>query len=131
MTGDLRGGCFVQSTVFQGTNGMRVIQQEILGPVVTVVSFIDYAEAIAYETIYGPRSGAWLRDAAAAYETSQVIHAGRVWVSPNILCPAGAGLGGYKQSGYGRETDQHSLHDYQEVKNLLVNHDPKTLGLFG
>ena len=132
MTGDLKGGYFVQATVFQGTNDMRVFQEEIFGPVVTVASFSDYAEAIAIanETIYGLGSGVWTRDADTAYEASQAIQAGRVWVNTYNLYPAGAGFGGYKQSGYGRETDQQSLHNYQEVKNVLVNHDPKPLGFF-
>jgi len=132
MTGDLKGGYFIQPTVFQGTNDMRVFQEEIFGPVVTVASFSDYAEAIAIanDTIYGLGSGVWTRDADTAYEASQAIQAGRVWVNTYNLFPAGAGFGGYKQSGYGRETDQQSLHNYQEVKNVLVNHDPKPLGLF-
>ena len=132
MAGDLKGGYFVQPTVFQGTNDMRVFQEEIFGPVVTVASFTDFAEAIAIanDTIYGLGSGVWTRDADTAYEASQAIQAGRVWVNTYNLYPAGAGFGGYKQSGYGRETDQQSLHNYQEVKNVLVNHDPKPLGFF-
>ena len=132
MTGDLKGGYFIQPTVFQGTNDMRVFQEEIFGPVVTVASFTDFAEAIeiANDTIYGLGSGVWTRDADVAYEASQAIQAGRVWVNTYNLYPAGAGFGGYKQSGYGRETDQQSLHNYQEVKNVLVNHDPKPLGFF-
>ncbi len=132
MTGDLKGGYFIQPTVFQGTNDMRVFQEEIFGPVVTVASFTDFAEAIeiANDTIYGLGSGVWTRDADVAYEASQAIQAGRVWVNTYNQYPAGAGFGGYKQSGYGRETDQQSLHNYQEVKNVLVNHDPKPLGFF-
>ena len=83
MTGDPKGGSFVQPTVFQGTNDMRLFRQEIFGPVVTVVSFSDYAEsiAIAYDTIYGLGSGVWTRDADTAYKASQSIQAGRLWVS--------------------------------------------------
>ena len=132
MSGDLAGGYFIQPTVFQGTNDMRVFQEEIFGPVVTVATFTDYAEAIAIanDTIYGLGSGVWSRDADIAYEASQDIHAGRVWVNTYNQYPAGAGFGGYKQSGYGRETDQQTLHNYQEVKNVLANHDPKPLGFF-
>ena len=132
MTGDLAGGYFIQPTVFQGTNDMQVFQDEIFGPVVTVATFADYREAIAIanDTIYGLGSGVWSRDADLTYRASQEILAGRVWVNTYHQYPAGAGFGGYKQSGYGRETDQQTLHNYQEVKNVLFNHDPKPLGFF-
>ncbi|CAN5378149.1 aldehyde dehydrogenase family protein [soil metagenome] len=132
MDGDLAGGYFIQPTVFQGTNDMHVFQEEIFGPVVTVASFSDYDEAIAIanDTIYGLGSGVWSRDADITYEASQDIKAGRVWVNTYNQYPAGAGFGGYKQSGYGRETDQQTLTNYQEVKNVLSNHDPKPLGFF-
>ncbi|WP_405769997.1 aldehyde dehydrogenase family protein [Streptomyces sp. NBC_01538] len=132
LPGDLAGGYFIQPTVFQGTNDMRVFQDEIFGPVVTVASFTDYAEAIAIanDTIYGLGSGVWSRDTDLTYEASQDIQAGRVWVNTYNQYPAGAGFGGYKQSGYGRETDQQTLSNYQEVKNVLANHDPKPLGFF-
>ncbi|MHA6757980.1 aldehyde dehydrogenase family protein [Streptacidiphilus sp. PAMC 29251] len=132
MSGDLAGGYFIQPTVFQGTNDMRVFQDEIFGPVVTVATFSDYAEAIsiANDTIYGLGSGVWSRDTDLTYRAGQDIAAGRVWVNTYNQYPAGAGFGGYKQSGYGRETDQQTLNNYQEVKNILANHDPKPLGFF-
>jgi aldehyde dehydrogenase len=132
LPGELAGGYFIEPTVFQGTNDMRVFQEEIFGPVVTVASFKDYDEAIAIanDTIYGLGSGVWSRDTDLTYGASQDIQAGRVWVNTYNLYPAGAGFGGYKQSGYGRETDQQTLRNYQEVKNVLENHDPKPLGFF-
>jgi acyl-CoA reductase-like NAD-dependent aldehyde dehydrogenase len=132
LPGDLAGGYFIQPTVFQGTNDMTVFQDEIFGPVVTVATFKDYAEAIAIanDSIYGLGSGVWSRDTDLTYRASQDIQAGRVWVNTYHQYPAGAGFGGYKQSGYGRETDQQTLRNYQEVKNVLVNHDPKPLGFF-
>jgi acyl-CoA reductase-like NAD-dependent aldehyde dehydrogenase len=132
LPGDLAGGYFIQPTVFQGTNNMTVFQDEIFGPVVTVATFADYAEAIAIanDSIYGLGSGVWSRDTDLTYRASQDILAGRVWVNTYHQYPAGAGFGGYKQSGYGRETDQQTLRNYQEVKNVLVNHDPKPLGFF-
>ena len=132
LPGDLSGGYFIQPTVFQGTNDMTVFQDEIFGPVVTVATFTDYAEAIAIanDSIYGLGSGVWSRDTDLTYRAGQDIRAGRVWVNTYHQYPAGAGFGGYKQSGYGRETDQQTLRNYQEVKNVLVNHDPKPLGFF-
>ncbi len=132
LPGDLAGGYFIQPTVFQGTNDMTIFQDEIFGPVVTVATFKDYAIAIAIanDSIYGLGSGVWSRDTDLTYRASQDILAGRVWVNTYHQYPAGAGFGGYKQSGYGRETDQQTLRNYQEVKNVLVNHDPKPLGFF-
>jgi aldehyde dehydrogenase len=132
LEGDLAGGYFVQPTVFRGTNDMRIFQEEIFGPVVTVASFGNFDEAIeiANDTIYGLGSGVWSRDTDLTFEASQQIRAGRVWVNTYHQYPAGAGFGGYKQSGYGRETDQQTLKNYQEVKNVLDNHDPKPLGFF-
>ena len=132
LSGELAGGYFVQPTVMWGANDMRVFQEEIFGPVVTVASFTDYADAIAIanDTIYGLGSGVWSRDTDLTYRAGQDIQAGRVWVNTYNQYPAGAGFGGYKQSGYGRETDQQTLHNYQEVKNVLSNHDPKPLGFF-
>jgi acyl-CoA reductase-like NAD-dependent aldehyde dehydrogenase len=132
MSGDLAGGYFIQPTVFKGTNDMRIFQEEIFGPVLAVASFTDFDEAIeiANDTIYGLGSGVWSRDTDTTYEASQRILAGRVWVNTYNQYPAGAGFGGYKQSGYGRETDQQTLNNYQEVKNVLENHDPKPLGFF-
>lgn len=132
MSGDLSGGYFIQPTVFQGTNDMTVFQEEIFGPVVTVATFTDYSEAIAIanDTIYGLGSAVWSRDTDLTYRASQDIEAGRVWVNTYHQYPAGAAFGGYKESGYGRETDQQTLHNYQQVKNVLSNHDPKPLGFF-
>lgn len=132
LDGDLAGGYFVEPTVFKGTNDMRVFQEEIFGPVVTVATFEDYQDAIniANDTIYGLGSGVWSRNTDITYEASQDIKAGRVWVNTYNQYPAGAGFGGYKQSGYGRETDQQTLKNYQEVKNVLDNHDKNPLGFF-
>ncbi|HEY5186412.1 MAG TPA: aldehyde dehydrogenase family protein [Actinomycetes bacterium] len=82
LPGDLAGGQFIQPTVFQGPNDMRVFQEEIFGPVITVASFTDYREAIAIanDTIHGLGSGVWSRDADLAYEASQDVAAARVWV---------------------------------------------------
>lgn len=132
LVGDLAGGYYVEPTVFEGTNDMRVFQEEIFGPVLTVAPFADYDDAIAVanDTEYGLGSAVWSRNADITFEASQDIQAGRVWVNTYHLYPAGAAFGGYKSSGYGRETDQLTLNNYQQVKNVLDNHDQKPLGFF-
>lgn len=116
MTGDLKGDSFVRATAFQGTNDMRVFQQEIFGPFVTVASFSDYAEGIpiAYDTIYGLRSDVWTRYAAAVYEVSQVIRAGRLWVSTHVLDPAGAGFQAVLRRAQNRSAEPVQLPGGQE-----------------
>jgi len=132
ISGDLAGGYFIEPTVFQGTNDKRVFQEEMFGPVVTVASFSGFDEAIeiANDTIYGVGSGVWSRTADLIFEARQRIRAGRVWVNTYHQYPVGAGFGGYNQFGYGRETDQQTLKNYQEATNVLDNHDQKPLGFF-
>ena len=132
MSGDLAGGYFVQPTVMVADNAMRVCQEEIFGPVLTVVPFDTYDEAIAIanDTEYGLGAAVWSRDDHLTFEASQDIRAGRVWVNTYHQYPAGAAFGGYKASGYGRETDQQALHNYQQVKNVLANHVNEPLGFF-
>jgi aldehyde dehydrogenase len=130
--GDLDGGYYVQPTVFQGQNRMRIFQEEIFGPVVSVTTFKDEAEAlaIANDTPYGLGAGVWTRDINTAYRMGRGIHAGRVWTNCYHHYPAHAAFGGYKQSGIGRETHRMMLDHYQQTKNLLVNYTPKALGFF-
>ncbi|MEM6289762.1 MAG: aldehyde dehydrogenase family protein [Myxococcota bacterium] len=130
--GDLEGGYYVQPTVFKGNNRMRIFQEEIFGPVVSVTSFKDYDDAIniANDTLYGLGAGVWTRDISKAYRAGRAIQAGRVWTNCYHLYPAHAAFGGYKQSGIGRETHKMMLNHYQQVKNLLVSYDPKPMGFF-
>jgi len=130
--GGLEGGYYVMPTIFQGTNKMRVFQEEIFGPVVSVTSFKTFDEAItlANDTLYGLGAGVWTRDAQLAYRAGRAIQAGRVWTNCYHLYPAHAAFGGYKQSGIGRENHRMMLDSYQQTKNLLVSYDPKPLGLF-
>lgn len=132
MSGDLAGGYYIEPTVMVAENDMRVCQEEIFGPVLTVVPFDTYDQAIeiANDTEYGLGSAVWSRDDHLTFEASQDIRAGRVWVNTYHLYPAGAAFGGYKASGYGRETDQQALHNYQQVKNVLANHVNEPLGFF-
>ncbi len=130
--GDLAEGYYIQPTVFAGHNRMRIFQEEIFGPVVSVTTFKDEAEAlsIANDTLYGLGSGVWTRDSATAYRMGRGIKAGRVWTNCYHAYPAHAAFGGYKQSGIGRETHKMMLDHYQQTKNLLVSYSPKALGFF-
>jgi aldehyde dehydrogenase len=130
--GELEGGYYVEPTVFAGHNRMRIFQEEIFGPVVSVTTFEDEAEAlsIANDTLFGLGAGVWTRDGARAYRFGREIQAGRVWTNCYHLYPAHAAFGGYKQSGIGRETHKMMLDHYQQTKNLLVSYSPKALGFF-
>ncbi|MEM1029779.1 MAG: aldehyde dehydrogenase family protein [Myxococcota bacterium] len=128
----LEEGFYVAPTVFEGHNKMRVFQEEIFGPVVSVCSFNDYDEAIsiANDTLYGLGAGVWSRSAHTAFRAARAIEAGRVWTNCYHLYPAHAAFGGYKQSGIGRETHKMMLNHYQQTKNILTSYDPKAMGFF-
>ncbi|GAB3751956.1 aldehyde dehydrogenase family protein [Yimella sp. RIT 621] len=130
--GDLDGGYYVQPTVFEGDNSMRIFQEEIFGPVVSVTSFDEEADALktANDTLYGLGAGVWSRDGAQAYRMGRGIKAGRVWTNCYHAYPAHAAFGGYKQSGIGRENHKMMLDHYQQTKNLLVSYSPDALGFF-
>ncbi len=132
LDGDLAEGYYVKPTVFEGTNSMRVFQEEIFGPVVSVTRFDDYAEAmeIANDTLYGLGAGVWSRNGNVAYRAGREIQAGRVWVNNYHAYPAGAAFGGYKSSGIGRENHAMMLDHYQQTKNLLVSYSESKLGFF-
>jgi aldehyde dehydrogenase len=130
--GDLEEGYYMQPTVFRGNNKMRIFQEEIFGPVVSVTTFKtdDEALEIANDTLYGLGAGLWSRDANRCYRMGRAIQAGRVWTNCYHAYPAHAAFGGYKQSGIGRETHAMMLHHYQQTKNMLVSYSPKKLGFF-
>lgn len=130
--GDLSGGYYVQPTIFEGTNNMRIFQEEIFGPVVSVAKFKDYddAMAIANDTLYGLGSGVWSRNGNTAYRAGRDIQAGRVWVNQYHAYPAHSAFGGYKSSGIGRENHLMMLDHYQQTKNLLVSYSEDKLGFF-
>ena len=132
LDGDLAGGFYVEPTVFEGTNNMRIFQEEIFGPVVSVTRFSDYGEAmaIANDTLYGLGAGVWSRDGNTAYRAGRDIQAGRVWVNNYHAYPAHAAFGGYKSSGIGRENHAMMLDHYQQTKNLLVSYAESKQGFF-
>ena len=132
LDGDLADGYYIEPTVFKGHNKMRIFQEEIFGPVLSVTTFKDEAEAlaIANDTMYGLGAGVWTRDGSRAFRMGRGIQAGRVWTNCYHLYPAHAAFGGYKQSGIGRENHRMMLDHYQQTKNLLVSYNPNALGFF-
>ncbi|WMT73387.1 aldehyde dehydrogenase family protein [Bradyrhizobium sp. Ash2021] len=130
--GDLEKGYFLRPTVFTGDNKMRIFQEEIFGPVLSVAPFktVDDAIRIGNDTVYGLGAGVWSRNGNNAYRIGRAIQAGRVWTNCYHVYPAHAAFGGYKASGFGRETHRMMLDHYQETKNLLVSYSTKPLGLF-
>ena len=130
--GELSGGYYVQPTIFAGQNSMRIFQEEIFGPVVSVTSFKDYDDAIriANDTLYGLGAGVWSRNGNVAYRAGRDIKAGRVWTNCYHHYPAHAAFGGYKQSGIGRENHKMMLDHYQQTKNLLVSYSDNAQGFF-
>ena len=131
-SGDLAGGYYIKPTVFEGHNKMRVFQEEIFGPVVSVTTFDtpEQAMEIANDTLYGLGAGVWTRDLNTAYRFGRGIKAGRVWTNCYHAYPAHAAFGGYKKSGIGRETHKMMLDHYQQTKNVLVSYSTKALGFF-
>ncbi|WP_430406330.1 aldehyde dehydrogenase family protein [Fluviicola sp.] len=132
LPGDLGGGYYIQPTILKGHNKMRVFQEEIFGPVVCVTTFKTTEEAleIANDTLYGLGAGVWTRDAHELYQVPRAIQAGRVWVNSYHAYPAHAPFGGYKKSGFGRETHKMMLAHYRQTKNMLISYDKNKLGFF-
>ncbi len=130
--GELEHGYYIQPTVFEGHNKMRIFQEEIFGPVLSVTKFNSEEEAlsIANDTLYGLGAGVWTRNGNRAYRFGRHIQAGRVWTNCYHAYPAHAAFGGYKQSGIGRETHKMMLDHYQQTKNMLVSYSTKALGFF-
>lgn len=128
----LEHGYYIQPTIFKGHNKMRIFQEEIFGPVVCVTTFKTTEEAIqiANDTLYGLGAGVWTRDAHELYQVPRAIQAGRVWVNCYHAYPAHAPFGGYKKSGFGRETHKMMLNHYRQTKNMLISYEKQKLGFF-
>lgn len=126
------GGFYIEPTIFKGHNRMKIFQEEIFGPVLSVTTFKDFDEAIqiANDTEYGLGAGVWSRSFHTAYRAGRKIQAGRVWTNCYHVYPAHAAFGGYKKSGIGRETHKMILEHYQQTKNLLVSYSANKLGFF-
>lgn len=121
--GDMNGGCFVEPTVFGNiTQGMKIVQEEIFGPVVVASPFEGIEEVIAKgnDTAYGLAASIWTNDINKAHKVARGLQAGTVWVNCHNIFDAAAPFGGYKQSGYGREMGVHALESYTQVKNVII-----------
>lgn len=132
LSDELSTGYYIQPTILKGNNKMRVFQEEIFGPVVCVTTFktTEEAIAIANDTLYGLGAGVWTRDAHELYTVPRAIQAGRVWVNCYHAYPAHAPFGGYKKSGFGRETHKMMLGHYRQTKNMLISYNKQKLGFF-
>ncbi|SDW65066.1 aldehyde dehydrogenase (acceptor) [Alicyclobacillus hesperidum] len=121
-------GYFIEPTIFADvTNDMRIAQEEIFGPVLSVIKYSQLDEAIrlANDTIYGLAAGIWTRDINEAYRIAHELKAGTVWINDWHMLRADAPFGGYKQSGFGRELGRHALDEYTQVKHVHASLVPE------
>jgi len=134
LEGDFQKGFFFQPTIFSEVqNNMRVAQEEIFGPVTSVITFKDEADLLrqANETIYGLSAGIWTKDITRAHSFAKAVRAGTVWINTFNMFNAASPFGGYKQSGYGREMGKHALELYTNVKSVWVDLSGKPIGWYG
>jgi aldehyde dehydrogenase (NAD+) len=116
-------GWFIEATVFDHAKpGMSIVDEEIFGPVLSVLTFDDVDEAIhlANGTIYGLAAGVWTNDIRKAFRVARAIRAGTVWVNTYNLYDSAAPFGGFKQSGFGRDLGREGLDGYTESKTVWV-----------
>ncbi len=131
---ELATGNFVQPTVFdQVRNDMTIAQEEVFGPVLSVIPFRDDDEviALANNTIYGLAATIWTNDVKRAHRMAAAIRAGNVSINYPTVNPPEAPFGGYKQSGLGRELSRHAMELYTETKNVVVNLNPQPFDWYG
>ncbi|HYP01073.1 MAG TPA: aldehyde dehydrogenase family protein, partial [Pyrinomonadaceae bacterium] len=134
LEGNFQKGFFFQPTVFSDVqNKMRVAQEEIFGPVVSVITFQDEKDLVqqANDTVYGLSAGIWTKDITRAHRFARDINAGTVWINTFNMFNAASPFGGFKQSGYGREMGKHALELYTHVKSVWVDLSGKPIGWYG
>jgi acyl-CoA reductase-like NAD-dependent aldehyde dehydrogenase len=116
-------GYFVEATVFDGARpGMTIVDEEIFGPVLSVITFDDVDEgiALANRTQYGLAAGVWTKDIRKAFRVARAVRAGTVWVNTYNLYDSAAPFGGYKASGFGRDLGREALDGYTETKTVWM-----------
>jgi aldehyde dehydrogenase len=131
--GELANGLFIQPTILDEVRwDMRIAQEEIFGPVTSVITWDDEAEMIrqANGTRYGLAGGIWTRDLTEAHQISRALETGVVWVNRYYNLPLGLPVGGYKQSGFGREMSYDILKEYTITKSVVINLKEGPLGIF-
>ncbi|WP_438940309.1 aldehyde dehydrogenase family protein [Facklamia lactis] len=130
--GPLAKGAFFQPTLLEATNEMQVAQEEIFGPVGTIIKFKDADDVIqmANDNEYGLGGGVWTSDLNTAFKVAREVRTGRVWVNTYTQFEAGAPFGGYKNSGIGRETHKMILDAYTQTKNIYIDLSGKGAGLY-
>jgi betaine-aldehyde dehydrogenase len=131
--GDLAKGFFIEPTIFTGcTSDMRIVQEEIFGPVLAVLKFKDEADAVrlANDSIYGLAGGVFTRDGARGLRFIKKLRAGITWINAYHPTYCEAPWGGYKQSGIGRDLGTYGFDEYTEVKQININLEPGPIGWF-
>ena len=128
----LENGVFMAPTILAGTNDMRIAQEEIFGPVATVIKFETEEEVIAManDSEFGLGGGVWTTNLNTALRVARSIETGRMWVNQYTNFSAGAPFGGYKKSGIGRETYKSILDAYTQTKNIFINTKEDADGLY-
>lgn len=131
--GEFGKGVFMQPTLLSDvTNDMRVAQEEIFGPVAVIIKFKDIDEVIAManDSEYGLAGGVWTQDLNKALKVGREVQTGRVWVNTYNQLPAGTPFGGVKNSGIGRETYKSMVDAYTQMKNIYIDTNEKSTGLY-
>ncbi|MCO7151921.1 aldehyde dehydrogenase family protein [Vagococcus lutrae] len=131
--GELGKGVFMQPTLLSDvTNDMRVAQEEIFGPVAVIIKFKDIDEVIsmANDSEYGLAGGVWTQDLNKALKVGREVQTGRIWVNTYNQLPAGTPFGGVKNSGIGRETYKSMVDAYTQMKNIYIDTNEKSTGLY-
>ena len=121
--GNLEKGFYVEPTVFENVDQeMKIVKEEIFGPVVVAAPFEDIDSVIARgnDTEYGLAASVWTKDINKAHKVAKGLKAGTVWVNCHNIFDAAAPFGGYKRSGFGREMGIHALENYTQVKNVII-----------
>jgi len=121
---NLQKGYFVNPTIFSDVkNSMRIAREEIFGPVLSVLSFKDQADAVAQanDSLYGLAAAVWTKDVKKAHQVARAVKAGTVWINTYNLYDVALPFGGYKQSGFGRELGKEALDQYTQTKSVWMD----------